>query len=413
MRGQTTFGAGGRRANGALAVIGLVAGQVDGTLGEVRPQFGRHQKAVGQDEVNPRDGAAAHVAQIAGLHGGRAVGHDAVARPGGQAGQVDQHVDFEFADAPCGLGVAQRMKRFMVVKGPLHALAHGRGGDIAVVQAIDLHALAVVQLQHFGHQDADGVVLEVSRKIPDAQARVRPRGGRWQGQDVGGQFALNEALGRQALAFGLGQFGHGHEGADVQGHVFARAGLLQPVGCAGPAALAAAQADVVLHHVGLSWVQLQAERQVLFGFGEVLAVFLQTAQVVEQQAAALCGQGVAQCVLPGGQGLGALALVFQQQAQVDRRLVQHGVEGVGFFVGALFACGDAGGQQGGQVEVDGGGGCLLAVVCQPARVQRCRLGCLTCGLQLLGLLDQVCWGHAGAGRKGVGRVRGLTGLVIL
>jgi hypothetical protein len=41
------------------------------------------------------------------------------------------------------------------------------------------------------------------------------------------------------------------------------------------------------------------------------------------------------------------------------------------------------------------------------------LGCLTCGLQLLGLLDQVCWGHAGAGRKGVGRVRGLTGLVIL
>ena len=77
--GQATFGAGGWRANGALAVIGLVAGQVDGLLGEVRPQFGRHQKAVGQDEVNPWDGAAAHVAQIAGLHRSRAVGHDAVA----------------------------------------------------------------------------------------------------------------------------------------------------------------------------------------------------------------------------------------------------------------------------------------------------------------------------------------------
>ena len=91
----------------------------------------------------------------------------------------------------------------------------------------------------------------------------------------------------------------------------------------------------------------------LLGFGEVFPVFFQTPQVVEQHAAALSGQVMAQGVLPSGQRLGFFTLAFQQQPEVDGRLVQLGVEGVGFFVGLAGAELVAAFEQHGMVEMDG------------------------------------------------------------
>jgi hypothetical protein len=206
----------------------------------------------------------------------------------------------------------------MLVEGLQQAPAqrHRRVGR--PVEGPHLEAAAVVQLEELGGEQAHRMHLQVAAEVADpdlafAPARGPQRPGRRPGHLVGHEAHRGQQLQRRVVRqpHHRQQRGAGEElvGRDLAHRRVGR-----------PGALLLAHVHVVLHHVGLGRLELEAGAHQRLGLGQPLAGFEQARAVVQRVQAVLDGRrGAVDDLAPDGHGAGRVAAALAQMAQVEQR----------------------------------------------------------------------------------------------
>ena len=296
------------------------------------------------------------------------------------------------------------------------ALALRRVAVRGPAEGVDLEAMAIVQLQQFGHQQAHGVVVQVAREVADLDAPAARRHLRVQRhrRRLGHALVHETQRGHELQRGVIAHAHHGQRRGADELHV--QADIAQRL-VERPDAQLLAHMHVVLDDVELRRAQQQAAlhqakslRQALHGLEQPRAV-VQRMQV-QLDVAGHGRRGVLDGVLPLRQRFLALAAALHQVAEVEVRGREVGVDVQRQSIGALgFVVAPKLRQQGSPVEA----GHVLerrAALSNPVGVELRRSGRLRGVLQLLRALHELVdvhrrrlRGHGCARRNGDGVCR--------
>ena len=314
------------QGDGALAVGGQIAvGQAHDAFAVVRLAAGGHERGVAHDVVHKGQAQRAGVADVVHGHGGGAVGQDAFALALGVAHEVNGDGYALRAHVAGHLLVAHGAGVHIVLEGVAQAFVHAAVLPGAVGVGVNLEALAVVQLEHFGQRAHDGVLNKVGREVGDAQARAGGPVGRLergQAGQAGGPVVARHEGRALAMAGGVVRLKLPAQGGNdvfalLQGRFDAGLPLRQiaPVG---------RLAQGVQHHAGQHggvWRQRQGLRQLGSGLAEALHVLqglgaLQVGVGPGERRGGGCGRGRLQLLRGVQQKGGGLAVVLLAGAYV-------------------------------------------------------------------------------------------------
>jgi hypothetical protein len=224
----------------------------------------------------------------------------------------------------------------MLVDGLQDALALRLRRFRRPVKGPDLEAAAVVQFQQFGHQQAHGVHVQVTRQVGHLDAAAA----RWcqrvqrHGRRLGHLF-VDEALRAQQLQHRVVAQAHGGQQRGAQQELVGRDLAHRQV--VRPGALLLPDVDVVLDHVALPRLELQAAAHQRFALGVAAQHFQQPRSVVQRVQAVFQRHrrlGV-EDLAPLRHGAGGVTPAFQHMAQVQAGRHKTGLQGQRTQVGGL------------------------------------------------------------------------------